>query len=223
FRREDNVDAEVKASGFARQIEKEIDIFLTEIDFEYKEEKDNEDVESDTGSEDETYENCVDNIEDLEYQLNDVQVQDRTAKEKFDVPTRETVLNNDNEHLKEISTVPCSDKQSNMENECKRNNGDVENVMANEEYNDCTSYGLSSNPEDEAAQVYDDTRSIRSISTAATIAPDVIKKRTKLALDKRERSQAKRALVKGEASAVTRIRRDNRATIKESTGIWGWE
>ncbi|XP_077275679.1 RIO kinase 2 [Temnothorax americanus] len=220
--REDNIDTEVKASGFAREIEKEIDIFLTEIDFKYKEEKDNEDVESE-GSEDETYENCVDNIEDLEYQLNDVQVQDRTAKENIDVPIRETVLNNDNEHLKEISTVSCSDKQSNVENECKRNNEDVENVMANEEYNDCTSYGLSSNLEDEAVQVYDDTRSIRSISTAATIAPDVIKKRTKLALDKRERSQAKRALVKGEASAVTRIRRDNRATIKESTGIWGWE
>lgn len=158
----------------------------------------------------------------MKCQLNDLQFQDRITEEKFDVPTKETVLNNDDKHLKEISTVSCSDKQSNMENECKRSNEDatVENVN-NEEHNDCTSYDLSSNMEDKT--VFDDTRSIRSISTAATIAPDVIKKRTKLALDKRERSQTKRALVKGEASAVTRVRRDNRATIKESTGIWGWE
>lgn len=160
----------------------------------------------------------------MEYQLNDLQIQDQITKERFDVPTREKVLNNDNDNLKETPAVPCSDKQSNMENECRRSKEvTVENVMANEEHNDDTSYGLSSKMEDEEMQVYDDTRSIRSISTAATIAPDVIKKRTKLALDKRERSQAKRALVKGEASAVTRVRRDNRATIKESTGIWGWE
>lgn len=156
----------------------------------------------------------------MEYQLNDLQFQDQIAKETFDVPTRETILNNDNEPLKGISTVPYSDEQSNTENEYKRNN---EDVTTNEEY-DYMSYGLSSNDhhtKDEA--VNDDTRSIRSISTAATIAPEVIKKRTKLALDKREKSRTKRALVKGEASAVTRIRRDNRATIKESTGIWGWE
>lgn len=157
----------------------------------------------------------------MKCQLNDLQFQDRIAEEKFDVLTKETVLNNDDKHLKEISMVPCSDKQSNMENECKRSNEDATENVNNEEHNDCMLYDLSSNVENKT--VFDDTRSIRSISTAATIAPDVIKKRTKLALDKRERSQTKRALVKGEASAVTRVRRDNRATIKESTGIWGWE
>ncbi|KAG5316012.1 RIOK2 kinase, partial [Acromyrmex insinuator] len=176
--REDSIDAEVKASGFARQIEKEIDTFLTENGIDYKEEKDNEDSED---SEEETYENCVDNIEDLKCQLKDLQLQNEiVVKEEFNASIRDPVLNNDDEHLKKISMVP-------------------------------------------SVRFYDDTQSIRSVSTAATIAPDVIKKRTKLALDKRERSQAKRALAKGEASAVTRIRRDNRATIKDSTGIWGWE
>ncbi|KYN02633.1 PREDICTED: serine/threonine-protein kinase RIO2 [Cyphomyrmex costatus] len=225
--REDSIDAEVKASGFTRQIEKEIDIFLTENGIEYKEEKDNENNEDNEDSEDseeEIYEDCVDNIEDLKYQLKNLQLQNKiVAKEvEFDVSTKDPALNNDDEQ-KEIS-VPCPDNQNNTENECKRYNEDtIENVMANEKHNNFTSYDLSSNPENETVHFYDDTRSIRSVSTAATIAPDVIKKRTKIALDKRERSQAKRALVKGEASAVTRIRRDNRATIKESTGIWGWE
>ncbi|XP_012055936.1 PREDICTED: serine/threonine-protein kinase rio2 [Atta cephalotes] len=222
--REDSIDAEVKASGFAKQIEKEIDTFLTENGIDYKEEKDNEDSED---SEEEIYENCVDNIEDLKCQLKDLQLQNEiVVKEEFNASTRVSVLNNDDEHLKKISMVLCPDKQSNnMENECKRNNGNVtiENVIVNEKHDDFTLYDLSSNVENEAVRFYDDTRSIRSVSTAATIAPDVIKKRTKLALDKRERSLAKRALAKGEASAVTRIRRDNRATIKESTGIWGWE
>lgn len=228
FRREDSIDAEVKASGFARQIEKEIDIFLKEIDIEYKEEEDNESETNDDNedSEKETYEDCVDNIEDLEHQLNDLQFQNEiVVKDGFDVSTRDAAVNSDNDYLKEMSTAPCTDKQSNTENECKRDNEDVtvENVMADEKYNDCISYDLSSNVGNEAEYFYDDTRSIRSVSTTATIAPDVIKKRTKLALDKRERSRTKRILVKGEASAVTRIRRDNRATIKESTGIWGWE
>lgn len=291
FRREDYIDTEVKASGFVRQVEKEID-FLTEIDIEYKE-KDDDDTKTNDGNKEETYEDCVDNnkIELGLDQLNELM-------DGLDVSPRKTLLNNDNEHLKEIPTVLCSDKQDNTktndcnkeetyedcvtnikfestlgvrklhnfrpikffkymflpeetllnncnckhlmkistvlrsdkqdntENERERNNENVTKNEANEERNDCISHGLSSNTKDEAVYVYDDTRSVQSISTAATIAPDVIKRRTKMALYKekiRERNKTKRALVKGEASAVTRVRRDNRATIKESTGIWGWE
>ncbi|BES94688.1 serine threonine-protein kinase [Nesidiocoris tenuis] len=63
--------------------------------------------------------------------------------------------------------------------------------------------------------------SVRSFSTAtSTIAPEVIKERVKKALEKRDQRNKKRILVKGEASAVTRQRRDNRDTIKDSHGIW---
>ncbi|XP_047004277.1 serine/threonine-protein kinase RIO2 [Schistocerca americana] len=68
-----------------------------------------------------------------------------------------------------------------------------------------------------------DTRSFRSTSTAATIAPQAIQSRVKKSLMKREAVLARhRMRVKGEASAVTRARRDNNDTIKQSTGIWGW-
>lgn len=64
----------------------------------------------------------------------------------------------------------------------------------------------------------------RSVSTTSTIPPEVIRKKVKDALDKREKQEMRRrAVVKGEASAVTRVRRDNRLTIKECSGIWGWE
>lgn len=69
-------------------------------------------------------------------------------------------------------------------------------------------------------------RSIRSTSTTSTIAPEVVKNRVKKALQRRDDALLKRRIrVKGEASAVTRTRRENRDTIKECSGagIWGIE
>nr|CAD7437556.1 unnamed protein product [Timema bartmani] len=72
---------------------------------------------------------------------------------------------------------------------------------------------------------FNDARSIRSTSTAATIAPGAIKKRVKMSLERREQKvlAKKRISVKGEASAVTRSRRENSDNIKQCDGIWGWE
>jgi len=67
--------------------------------------------------------------------------------------------------------------------------------------------------------------SYRSFSTnASTIAPEEIKKRLKKEFGKKERAMLKhRAVAKGEASAVTRKRRENSDAIKDSSGIWGWD
>lgn len=65
---------------------------------------------------------------------------------------------------------------------------------------------------------------IRSVSTTSTIPPEIIRSKVKKALDKREKQELRhRAVCKGEASAVTRKRRENRDTIKDCSGIWGWE
>ncbi|CAH1956447.1 unnamed protein product [Acanthoscelides obtectus] len=58
-------------------------------------------------------------------------------------------------------------------------------------------------------------------SSATTIPPDEIKKRVKKQiLNKETRVQRKKCVAKGEASAVTRSRRENLNTIKGSKGIW---
>lgn len=68
-----------------------------------------------------------------------------------------------------------------------------------------------------------DVRSMRTYTSASTIAPEVVKQQVKKNLDiKQKKSERKKAVAKGEASAVTRHRRDNRETIRESTGLWGW-
>ncbi|KAI8434441.1 hypothetical protein MSG28_012466 [Choristoneura fumiferana] len=68
-----------------------------------------------------------------------------------------------------------------------------------------------------------DVRSMRTYTSASTIAPEVVKQQVKKNLDVRQkRMERKKAIAKGEASAVTRQRRDNRETVRESHGLWGW-
>lgn len=69
-------------------------------------------------------------------------------------------------------------------------------------------------------KVLSDARSQRSYSTSAsTIAPSVVKDRIKKTLNVKEKKEhRKRCVVKGEASAVTRVRNENRDTCKQYAG-----
>lgn len=190
------------------------------------------DVDNDEDSETETYEDCIDNAEDLEDRIHSVQLEPEISKKEESANLTQSVeITDNNKRFEGISTSICSKEQNNSENKCKQNNEAndlaIENLVVDEEHSIMRHalHDLLSNVEDEVEDIndYDDVQSIRSVSTATTIAPEVIKRKVKIALDNREKkSQSKRTLVKGEASAVTRIRRENRATIKDSlTGIWG--
>jgi len=178
---------------------------------------DEEEEEEEENDDEEISEQCK-NIDDLTDRINDMQLEvENAVKESFDVSTRQTFLNILNNESK------CSEKENNRENECEQSNRNITvEHFKNDKEHDENKLSDISDVESEATYIDDyDTRSIRSTSTAATIAPDVIKRRMKLALQKREKKgQSKKCLVKGEASAVTRTRRDNNAVIKESTGIW---
>lgn len=65
-----------------------------------------------------------------------------------------------------------------------------------------------------------DARTQRSYSTSAsTIAPSVVSDRVKKTLNvKEKKEQRKRCVAKGEASAVTRVRNENRDTCKQYAG-----
>lgn len=71
-----------------------------------------------------------------------------------------------------------------------------------------------------AADILAETRTQRSYaSSASTIAPSVITDRTKRTIIRREKEEKrKRCLAKGEASAVTRVRNENRDTVKQYAG-----
>ncbi|CAH0718099.1 unnamed protein product, partial [Brenthis ino] len=88
------------------------------------------------------------------------------------------------------------------------------------------------NKEDKNSQKYrlamiekalSEVRTMRSYTSASTIAPEVVKQQVKKNLETRQKKmERKKAIAKGEASAVTRSRRDNKETIRESHGLWGW-
>jgi len=66
--------------------------------------------------------------------------------------------------------------------------------------------------------------SMVSRSTVATIAPEVIRDRVKKSFQRVDKMHSKKRIqAKGEASATTRQRRENRDNIRQTQGIWGWE
>merc|ERR1712083_396295 len=66
-----------------------------------------------------------------------------------------------------------------------------------------------------------ETRSISS--STSTIHPDIVKARVRQSLEKKQKkNQPRRTIAKGEASAKTRARRDNKQIISTSTdAFWG--
>lgn len=88
----------------------------------------------------------------------------------------------------------------------------LQETSDNEKFSDCSSESNYSN------DIFE-SRSVRS--TATTIHPDEIKRRVrKQMVHKNKKESRKKCVAKGEASAVTRNRRENTNTIKQSNGIW---
>lgn len=66
-------------------------------------------------------------------------------------------------------------------------------------------------------------RGAGSTASLSTIHPDVVKERVKKTITKRQNFQAvQRIRAKGEASAATRKKRENKDLIR-SDGVWGWD
>ncbi|XP_076748975.1 RIO kinase 2 [Xylocopa sonorina] len=223
--REDCIDVEIKASGLTRQMEKDLlrEIGMVEDDDENIEEESREDIDEEGKS--------MDNSEISYLQL---QVENSVRDEFVSTSAKTSVDVGGNEEKNLGATVLDDFIEEGVKNidinrttessiSSKSRNLNAKHVA--ESTSSCIGT-MGSNSENECpeAEELSDSRSMYSTSTAATIAPDVIKKRVKAALHKREkREQSRRILAKGEANAVTRVRRENRDTIKQSTGIWGWE
>ena len=199
FRREDDLDVEVSASGFTRQMNK--DLYL-----EMGIEKDND---SDNGSEEEAQEletrTQSSEVEELRKEVEDMVNEFHCEVQNSEEPGINGSSASDTNRLSEATVAtqndPVNSETSQAEETCETKQHYSGRIRF------CSHTG-----------------SIRSTSTAATIAPEEIRSRVKKSLERRERaSQKKRLTVKGEASAVTRSRRDNMDTIKQCDGIWSWE
>ncbi|XP_050493455.1 serine/threonine-protein kinase RIO2 isoform X3 [Bombus huntii] len=192
--REDCIDVEIKASGITKQMEKDL---LREIGMvEVEDEEIEEDCNEDTDEE---------NKNTNESEINYLQLEvENSVRNEFMCTSKKTSEDSETNEKEDSTVLSVEDRI-------------LEEGVKKIDMETC-------NPEDDDVEKFNDSKSMYSSMTASTIAPELIKKKVKIALQKREkREQSRRILVKGEANAITRVRRENRDTIKQSTGIWGWE
>ncbi|KAK3919505.1 Serine/threonine-protein kinase RIO2 [Frankliniella fusca] len=215
--RESALDVEVSASGFTKQMEKDLLVEMG-VEQEDAEEEGSEDNDSELSSD----VNDTLGVELLRKQVEQIIVEDEDKSRKG---TSEAVACS-------IYLVDSNDKQSTSVN-CEAPisiNSDFngEKPSHSDNLEPCS---IEDNPGRSrlVSESMSDVFSVRTartngLSTASTISPNVIKTRVQVALNRREKqAERKRIQAKGEASAVTRSRRDNAKTIKESNGLWGWD
>ncbi|XP_071879219.1 RIO kinase 2 isoform X2 [Bombus fervidus] len=192
--REDCIDVEIKASGITKQMEKDL---LREIGMVNVED---EEIEEDC-NEDMDEENRSMNNSEIDY----LQLQvENSVRNEFMCTSKKTSEDSEANEKKDSTVLSVEDRI-------------LEEGVKKIDTRTCDS-------EDDDVEKFNESESMYSSSTVATIAPELIRKKVKIALQKREkREQSRRILAKGEANATTRVRRENRDTIKQSTGIWGWE
>lgn len=205
--REDCIDVEIRASGLTKQMEKDLLIEMGLVEPEDEEEEQCEKQQADEDARN------ADEISYLQLQVEHAVQQDFACSKK-DVSTESETIE---ERIRNIDIKTTLESEQRINEENSNANCDTACETLPEEI-------IGSGNEDAYSDHLSDSRSIRSVSTAATIAPELIKKRVQVALQKRgQKERSRKIVVKGEASALTRVRRENRDTIKQSTGIWGWE
>lgn len=193
------MDVEVSASGFTRQMNKDLYI---EMGIEKDEDSDNGSEEGareiETTPKSSEVEEMRKEVEDM---LNEFHCEAENTDERG-------VSSNSVSDTIRLSHATVASKNDSVNSE----------TLESEEISETKQHSSG------RIRFYSDTFSVCSTSTAATIAPEEIRSRVKKSLERRERSgQKKRITVKGEASAVTRSRRENMDAIKQCDGIWSWE
>jgi RIO kinase 2 len=215
FRREDDLDVEVSASGFTRQMEKDL---YVEMGIE-EDDNGSEKVEKelDRKNESSDVEELRKKVEDL---LNEVDCEVQNNSE-------ELVSNNSESDTAQLPPATTAAQSDSVKCD-KLQDEETEGFhILKVDRNPLCSSGDEKCEEErpsERIRLYSSTYSMCSTSTVATIAPEEIRGRVKKSLERRQKSSLKKRItVKGEASAVTRSRRENLDTIKQCDGIWTWE
>jgi len=215
--RVDALDAEVAASGVTKQMEKDMLREYLGVD----DEDEDEDEEEELG-EGEVGENEEEDIDVLRKELNqalaitkadgkqECGVRDPEPEVQQDVDDKDSEPDNKQEVVLEANDEAVPDVIPEPED-----HDDVPNLHAlNKAYRPFRDSADRVRPAAPAASIP---------STTTSVAPEEIRRRIKLSLEKKKRAEGvRRARAKGEANAVTRQRRENKETISSSTdAFWG--
>ncbi|XP_041980711.1 serine/threonine-protein kinase RIO2 [Aricia agestis] len=210
--RDDQLDAEVACSGYKRSKDVE-DELLQEmgIGLEVSDDEDSDQGENDTDTNTNKY--SEDEIANLRRQV-EASIEHDETKITESITNKTNKLSINDDEIPELVPAPMKNKETDEDNETEKHNDTDKEVDKNSQ-----KYRLAM-----IEKALSDVRSMRSYTSASTIAPEVVKQQVKKNLEVRQKKmERKKAIAKGEASAVTRVRRDNRETIRESHGLWGWD
>ncbi|XP_031632714.1 serine/threonine-protein kinase rio2 [Contarinia nasturtii] len=243
--RDDNLDIEVACSGFTKEMEKDL---LKEYGMEAVSDDDDLDEDGDASdAEAENNEEELDRLRqqvDAEVKFSEERVNDTSKALSFNIQNYITSLAqaDDGDEMFEDavesidSEIPLPKPIPQIESkDIEKMTDFVKDVHISDSNSVDGNVSSGGEEDDELAnldpksrqyrlkmveKMLSDARSQRSYSTSAsTIAPSVVSDRLKKTLFvKEKREERKRCVAKGEASAITRIRKENRDTCKEYKG-----
>nr|SVE75058.1 EOG090X04DJ [Daphnia dolichocephala] len=205
--REANIDVEVAASGHVKELEDELDEdFEDKSDDDLEVEKDNECSREEKVSQEIT--------EKLETPLAD------NVKEVTEITVGPALPAENKEAVDEILPM-AKEVQEFFDEPCNANSIPI--VSGEKPLEDGEDVEKLSEMLTDWSGIKTKNRGTGSTASMSTIHPDVVKQRVKSTITKRQNIQAvQRIRAKGEASAATRKKRENKELIR-ADGIWGWD
>lgn len=246
--RDDTLDLETAASGFSKEVKEELDEAVQQMKEDSEEDSGDDDKDSlkDTNvhqpsSSEKNHQRAKAAQKPASH------IMERFIADTQQQCKDEASFQNDQDNCKTIledgsETIPESEKGTRSEDASRDvvptqvSNADIsslslgdsqEKTMGNEDEDIVPELVPGDRSDQQPVEAHtrsEDSRSIRtyySMTSCTTIAPEEIKARVKKQLTSKERARSKKVIVKGEASAVTRQRRENRDTVKQDLHFWG--
>ncbi|KAL9986200.1 hypothetical protein ACROYT_G000306 [Oculina patagonica] len=211
-----NLDVEVAASGFTRDMSDSFDEAAADLKASSESSKDDEERDPSQAqependeSEDEDEDSDADNAEEPRSPEHDLS----NEQQKMDGDVEDCEENPDRQQKEQSKTLEDKSEQLPSE-DCELEELSNQNKL-HRPYRDTKSHVTERNLED-------DVRSQSSSVTTSSMDSREIRTRVKKSLDKKQRDIRRRK--RGEASAVTKSRRENRDAVKHGAQSWhdGW-
>ncbi|CAH1253887.1 RIOK2 [Branchiostoma lanceolatum] len=237
-RREFDLDVEVAASGFTKEMQESLEQGMEEEASSSKLEKSGASQEDGSSDEEEEEEGEDEGtIEDesdksskpLDSEATDSAMVDTAASSHTDVLDTKKASDNpvDEDHDEHEDVTTYDRVQDSRRTDEEDNEGSDGSDDDNLNLEDLSMANRSQRPFRDSSQskpTSHRTRSSLSMSSSvsqATLDKDYVRAKVKQSLAKKKKAVQKRRLIKGEAGAVTRTRRENRDNIKQSlSSVW---
>ena len=208
YRREDSLDVEVAASGYVKEFH---DIYGVEEE----EEAENDQVDETPNIDSAIEEEVARLVQDFKFDLESASQVPEISETSL-CPNGQLVETE--KPVQQLDSLSRTDQEKISQDQSETEIiPDAPEADAVQELDDWSFHRLQSMKSRQRSKV------AGSVASMSTIHPDVIKKQVKKTFERRQNAEAlTRIHAKGEASAATRKRRENKDMVR-ADGFWGWD